>query len=44
MVTIWQKIHIHLLEANIDKISWNYLSFNPNIFTYDYDTMQKQME
>ena len=32
---------IKLLKENPDKIYWHCLSFNPNIFTYDYDKMRE---
>jgi hypothetical protein len=27
---------IHILEKNLDRINWNYLSLNPSIFELDY--------
>tara|TARA_B110000503_G_scaffold123770_1_gene189656 strand:+ start:103 stop:267 length:165 start_codon:yes stop_codon:yes gene_type:complete len=33
---------IHLLEKNIDKIDWEMLSRNPNIFTYDDKDLNEQ--
>jgi len=33
---------IHLLEANIDKIEWYWISGNPSIFEYDYKTMKEK--
>jgi hypothetical protein len=33
---------IHLLEKNQDKINWNYLSKNPNIFELDYIKMSEK--
>jgi hypothetical protein len=32
---------IHLLEQNIDKIDWNFLTGNPNIFELDYIKMSE---
>ena len=32
---------IELLKENTDKIHWEQLSKNPNIFTYDYDKMRE---
>jgi len=31
-----------LLEQNQDNIDWEYLSFNPSIFTYDYKQIAEQ--
>jgi len=31
------------LEKNLDKVNWNWLSRNPNIFTYDYKAMKDRM-
>jgi hypothetical protein len=31
-----------MLQQNQDKINWYWLSFNPSIFEYDYDTMAKE--
>jgi len=33
---------IHLLEKNIDKVDWNYLSANPSIFQLDYDLIREK--
>jgi hypothetical protein len=32
---------MHLLEANQDKIEWDYLSQNPAIYEYDYKAMTR---
>jgi hypothetical protein len=44
--TMLSKNHnaIHLLEKNLDKINWRYLSANPAIFTYDYEKIKNQIE
>ena len=34
---------IHILENNLDKVDFVYLSLNPNIFTYDYKAMKDRM-
>ena len=34
---------IHILEKNIYKLDWKYLSRNPNIFIYDYDAIKNHM-
>ena len=34
---------IHLLDANPDKIYWEWLFENPAIFTYDYAKMKQHM-
>jgi hypothetical protein len=34
---------IQLLEKNLDKVNWRYLSKNPNIFEYDYKAMKDRM-
>ena len=34
---------IPILEKNLDKVNWNWLSRNPNIFTYDYNEMKDRM-
>ena len=35
---------IHLLERNIDKIEWDWLSRNPSIFEYDYKSMTERCD
>jgi hypothetical protein len=35
---------IELFRKNQDKINWNCLSFNPLIFTYDYEKIKKNFE
>jgi len=35
---------IELFRKNQDKINWNSLSFNPLIFTYDYEKIKKNFE
>jgi len=35
---------IELFKENQDKINWNCLSFNPLIFTYDYEKIKKNFE
>jgi hypothetical protein len=32
---------IHLLEKNIDKIDWDFLSLNSSIFELDYDYLKE---
>ena len=34
---------VPILEKNLDKINWSYLSMNPNIFGYDYKAMKNRM-
>ena len=34
---------IHIIEKNLDKINWNWLSEIPLIITYDYKTMCDRM-
>ena len=48
-LTSWNKIlikytnGIHLLEQNIHKIIWSYLSANTCIFEYDHQAMKDRM-
>ena len=32
---------IHILKNNLDKVNWEWLSTNPNIFTYDYSKLKE---
>ena len=34
---------IPILEQNLDKVRWRWMSANPNIFTYDYNAMKYRM-
>jgi len=34
---------IPILEKNLDKVDWAYLSENPNIFGYDYKAIKDKM-
>jgi hypothetical protein len=34
---------IHILEKNLDKVDWDWLSYNPNIFEYDYKEIKDTM-
>jgi hypothetical protein len=35
---------IHILEENTDKIDWNFLSLNFNIFSIDYNFLKIRMD
>ena len=34
---------MHILEKNLDKVHWRMLSYNPNIFEYDYKEIKNTL-